>query len=152
MASVLTLVTSFWVCQIAITEDYLRVKPWLSIPNGSKVIKGLVSHWFGWELLQRPFSLKASSALPMRRRVCDIRNFEPQNCTPNISPSIYPILPIFSGMEDPLKVFHSPPKCFSKSTSGSHKLRAKLGFGASKSHMVTVLRVKNGCNRFLTRK
>ena len=100
-------------------------------------------HWFGWELLQRPFSLKASSASPMHRRVCDIRNFVPQNCTPNISPSFYPIFPILSGMEDPLKDFHSPPNVFPKLLPFSHKLRAKLGFGAPKSHMVTVLRVKN---------
>ena len=26
--------------QIAITKDYLHIKSWLSIPNGSKVIKG----------------------------------------------------------------------------------------------------------------
>jgi len=124
----------------------------LSSSNGSKLIKGLVSHWFGWKLLQRPFSLKASSALPMHRRVCDIRNFVPQNCIPNFFPSFYPILPIFSGMEDPLKVFHSPPKVSPKLLLVSHKLRANLGFGASRSHMVTVLMVKNGCNRFLTQK
>jgi len=40
MASVLTSLTPFWVCQIAITENYLHIKSWLSIRNGSKVIKG----------------------------------------------------------------------------------------------------------------
>ena len=87
-------------------------------PSWSLFSPGL---WFGWELLLRPFSLKASSALPMHLRVCDIRNFEPQNCTSNISPSFYPILSIFSWMEDPPKVFHShtsilhqnfPQNCF----------------------------------------
>jgi len=54
MASVLISVTPFWVYQIVITKYYLDIKYALFTPNGSKVIKGLVSHWFGWELLQRP--------------------------------------------------------------------------------------------------
>jgi len=96
---------------------------------------------------QRPTFYHCATPPNMHRRVCDIRNFVPQNCIPNFFLSFYPILPIFSGMEDPLKVFHSPPKVSPKLLLVSHKLRANLGFGASRSHMV-----KNGCNRFLTQK
>jgi len=103
-----------------------------------------VSYWFGWELLLRSFSSKASSALPMHRRVCDIENFEPQNCIPNNFPSFYPILSIFSGMEDPLKVFHVAPKVSPKLLPVSHNLKANLGFGAPKSQIVTVLGSKMG--------
>ena len=40
MAAVLPTATPFWVYRTAVTKDYLRAKSWLSIPNGSKVIKG----------------------------------------------------------------------------------------------------------------
>jgi len=54
MASVLISVTPFWVYQRVITKYYLHVKYALFTPNGSKVINGLVSPWFGWKVLQRP--------------------------------------------------------------------------------------------------
>ena len=41
----------FWAETVRVSGDERS----RSIPNGSKVIKGLVSRWFGWELLQRPF-------------------------------------------------------------------------------------------------
>jgi len=52
----------------------------------------------------------------------------------------------------PFSYFHSPPKVSPKLLPVSHNLRANMGFGAPKTHMTTVLRVKNGCNRFLTQK
>ena len=51
-------------------------------------------------------------------------------------------------MEDPLKVFQFP----SKFPLNLHHKRGKLGFGVPKIHLITVLGVKNGCNRFLDKK
>ena len=70
------------------------------------------------------------------KKACYIRNFETQNCTPNIFPSFYPILSIFSGMEEPLKVFQFPPPNFPKTTSGFPQFKGEHGFwGIQKSHV-----------------
>jgi len=89
---------------------------------------------------------------PIENNASVIRNFEPQNFTPNISPSFYPILSIFSGMEDPLKIFQTPPKFSLNLLPVLHNKIGKLVLGIPKTHLLTVFRVKNGCNRFLVQK
>ena len=66
---------------------------------------------------------------------------------PLIPPPIsYPILPMFSGMEDPLKVFHPQSKVSPKLLLVSPNLRAKFGFGAPQTHLKWDFRVKMGGN------
>jgi len=135
MASVWTLVTPFGVYQIAITGDYLRIKSWLSNPNGSKVIKGLVSYWFGWELLLRPFSLKASSAF----YPCIVGYVISEISNPKIVPLIFsPVFirsfPYFQDGRPP-EGLPFPTKSFPKTTSGFSQFKGEVGFwGTQKSH------------------
>jgi len=65
----------------------------LSSSNGSKLIKGLVSHWFGWKLLQRPFSLKASSALPMHRKKGKVFPYSLPSVGPGADPGVQAVSP-----------------------------------------------------------
>jgi len=97
-------------------SHHLCIKSWLSVPNGSKVIKGQASHWFGlvlsfeWETKvvnqNDIFPLQAPSVFPIEDRVCDVSDLEPQF----VPPISYPIFSIFSRIEVPLKVFQFPPK------------------------------------------
>jgi len=53
---------------------------------------------------------------------------------------------MFSGMEDPLKVFHPQSKVSPKLLLVSPNLRAKFGFGAPQTHLKWDFRVKMGGN------
>ena len=58
----------------------------------------------------------ASSVFPIHLSIVVIGNLEPQNWAPNFSPISRWIIPVFSGIENPWKVFRPhqkiPQNCF----------------------------------------
>jgi len=70
--------------------------------------------------LSKTVPFHAFSVFPVHLIAGVISVSEPQNWAPNFSPTSYPILPMFSGMEDPLKTEGLPSqiKSFPQIASG----------------------------------
>ena len=92
--------------------------------------------------------LVAPSLLRIRQKAGVIRNLEPQNCTPNFSLISYSILFIFSGFEDPLKVYRYHPKFPLNLLPVFHNKIEKLVLEIPETHLPSEFRVKIGCIQF----
>ena len=81
-----------------------------------------------------------------------ISNLKPQFWAPNFSPISCQIFPIFSGMEEPWKVFHPPSKDLPKLLPVSPNLKGNVMVWGTPNHLKWDFGAKMVKKRFLTQK